>query len=72
MKHIKLFESSSKIKFVADLSDPYTKAQCKLKWNSWDEDQRKEFLKGTTYSLKYVDLSFDDLTPAIQSIIITA
>lgn len=54
------------IKTVPDLKDSATYNILKKLWNGMDAKKRKSLLAKTTFSDKYAEVEFDDLTPAIQ------
>lgn len=60
------------IKMVADINDPHTKKMIKNIWESSSVKERTKLLAKKGYSNKFVDWDFEDLTPAIQQLIITA
>lgn len=60
------------IRMVADISDPSTKKIIKNVWESLSVKERTSLLAKKGYSNKFVDWDFEDLTPAIQQLIITA
>jgi hypothetical protein len=65
-------KENKKIKMVADISDPSTKGALKVIWDLMDAKQRKALLDTKGYSDKFVDWSFEDLTPAIQQMLMTS
>lgn len=60
------------IRMVADISDPHTKKIIKNIWESSSVKGRVKLLAKKGYSDKFVDWDFEDLTPAIQQLIITS
>ncbi|MES2395402.1 MAG: hypothetical protein V4549_05340 [Bacteroidota bacterium] len=60
------------IKMVADINDPHTKKIIKNIWESSSVKERMKLLAKKGYSDKFVDWKFEDLTPAIQQLIITS
>ena len=62
---------SPKIKMVADINDPVTKKVLKKIWDDADKVRRAKILKQSGYSDKFIEWNFDDLTPAIQALIVS-
>lgn len=59
------------IKMVADINDPYTQSVIKNIWDSADNKKRTEILDKQGYSHKFIKCDFEELTPAVQELIIT-
>ena len=54
------------LKFIADISDAYTKSILKVTWAKYSLSEKKEIVRVLKYAPDWAEKSFDELTPDIQ------